>query len=170
MKNKFNYSFALAFICTLLVSACVDETINPIPVSTPKMEIDKGLNTAMNKAVEADRIKKYDNDRYLLSWIIEDDVIIFKEEFNKPVLSLQTRENRMEAILLTSGGLDYIVTHEDLLLKQQGEHIIVIQDDVMLRIVIEDEVITKDIQPEKILAYIIMEDDLMRTRSIKMAN
>lgn len=190
MKTPIKLLLSAFVLATLLFTACTQEemkpeapesfTFQPGEANPEGGDIDLGKGNTIELA----------EDLYALSWTIEDDLIIQRTGIESLVATLIVKDQRVQALYFSSETLSYIVTHEDLLLRQGTEsniivmeddimrrnttedrklipldeerNIVVIESDVMLNIVIENDIILSEGYVDNVeLRYIIAEDEVM---------
>ena len=159
MKTPIKIMLSALVLGTLFFTSCTQEEMSPEPTETLALQQGEVNGETPDGIQGTANVLEIAEDLYALSWIIEDDVVIQKTGIESPVVTLIVKENRVHSLYLSSETLEYIVIHDDLLLKQDPQgNIIVIQDDVMLRTATEDRNL---IELDEGRNIVIIENDVM---------
>jgi hypothetical protein len=157
MKTRINF-FQIAFIILCFcLAACVDgDKVNPeLPGDQRSLNIFEDHLAMKHKSqpVAADRIEKTSGGDMVLSWIIEDQVVILRRALRAPIVSITTEKDGITGIYITEGGLNNSFVYEDDIIFKD-----VYEDNVMFSYVFEDHVILRSGSPEDLQLSWVTED------------
>lgn len=157
MKTVINISRLSSVMLLFCLAACADgDKVNPeLPDDQRSFYIFEDHLAMKHKSepAAADRIEKTSNGDMVLSWIIEDQVVILRRVLREPVVSITTENNAITGIYLTEGGLKNSFVYEDDIIFRS-----IYEDNVMFRNVFEDHVILRSGKPEDLQLSWVTED------------
>lgn len=169
MKTPINFLRIPCILLLLCLAACSNSEEGESPNNEASGYIFEDHLAMKHKTepVGPDRIEKTSTGSTVLSWIIEDDVIIQRRELREPVVSITSKDNEITGIYITEGGLRNSFVYEDNIIFRE-----VYEDNVMFSYVFEDHVILRsdnlnDIQlgwvTEDIIIFLefVLEDHIM---------
>ncbi len=152
--NLFRTPFVVLLFC---LAACTDgNKVNPeLPDDQRSFYVFEDHLAMKHKRepVAANRIEKTSKGDMVLSWIIEDDVVIQRRPLREPVVSITLEKNGITGIYITEGGLKTNFVYEDDIIFRE-----VYEDNVMFRYVFEDHVILRSGSPEDLQLSWVTED------------